>query len=148
MKTIIAFFASCIITVNIASAGENPWGTFSKPVPISTVGWTRHAIEGYALPTSVKPNETIKFYVSVCDSGSEHQNYKIKIFRIPDTTTALYTSSVNTGRFYYLHDSIGGLIGIGDHSRKAVDSRRDVQNTGIQRPSHIPFLQTGRVGCT
>jgi len=123
--------------VTVILGGENPWRLSAKRMSSPTLGWTRSAIEGFALPTSVKPGEEIKFYVSVCDSGSQHQNYKIKIFRIPDITNALYTSSIYTGAFYPLHDANGSVINIGDYSRKAVDFKKGCKQ--YWEPTAISF---------
>ncbi|MCX6138639.1 MAG: T9SS type A sorting domain-containing protein [Ignavibacteriales bacterium] len=103
---------------------ENPNRILSQSAVQTPLAWTRYAIEGYALPTSVKAGETIKLYVSVCDSGTQHTDYRIRIFRLPDTANALYISSVIAGRFYSLHDSVGNPIDIGDYSRRAVDFQK------------------------
>jgi hypothetical protein len=100
--------------------------------------WIRYAIEGYAFPSSIRAGEGLKFYISVCDSGQAHSDYRIRIFRLPDTVNALYVSNVITGRFYPLHDSAGAPIGIGEYSRKAVEFRKGC--TRYWDSTAIPFV--------
>lgn len=124
MKRTILMCTMYLVSASILFCKENPWGTYTKPTETITLAWTRYAIEGYALPTSIKPGETIKIFVSVCDSGAQHKNYTLKIFRVPDTTIAVYTyPNVISGRFYYLHDSTGAPIGLIDYSRRPVEFR-------------------------
>lgn len=122
MKTISLLFTVWLVFVTITLGGENPWRLSAKRATSPTLGWTRSAIEGFALPTSVKPGETIKFYVSLFES--EGQSFTMEIYRIPKIDSSLITPSTHTGAFYPLHDANGSVINLGDYSRKAVDFKK------------------------
>jgi hypothetical protein len=121
-----ALFYFALLLVAATAALGNEFSPAAAPQSVTQIppAWIRYAIEGYAYPSSVSAGEGLKFYVSICDSGAQHSNYRIRIFRLPDTANALYVSPIITGRFYPLHDSVGASIGLGDYSRKAVDFRR------------------------
>lgn len=106
---------------------ENPWGG-SIPSRTDSLAYERYPVEGFAWPTSVKPNETIKFYISIMDLvpliPDSGQGYEMKIFRSPDFGTGqeVYSFPKDRGRFYPLHDSDGVPILPGDTTgRRPVD---------------------------
>ncbi len=96
------------------SGKENPSGILGKLPMAGNLAWERYKIEGFAWPTSVKPGENIKFYVSVMNQGG--QNYQIEIFRIPkqDQADVLWTSATIAGNFYPLRAQNGAYINPGD----------------------------------
>jgi hypothetical protein len=120
----MSFIVLLLTTLDLAYAGsgkENPSGILGKLPLNDNLAWERYKIEGFAWPNSVKPGETIKFYVSVQNQGG--QNYQIQIFRIPrqNETEVLWTSATIAGNFYPMRDQSGNPINPGDYSRKPVD---------------------------
>lgn len=102
------------------------YGTSALDAPATTspLPWTRYAIEGFAFPTSVAAGQTLRFYISVSDSGARGTEYSVAIYRVPDTAKILTTFPVRKGQFYPLHDSAGAPILPGDYARRPVDFRK------------------------
>jgi len=107
------------LLVQADTGKENPWGMLGKSPQAQNRAWIRYPIEGFAWPTSVKPGETIKFYISIKDTLGGH-DYLLRIFRIPDPQVQFISPTIS-GNFYPLRDASGNPIYPGDYSRKPVD---------------------------
>jgi len=109
-----ALLLAALGNAHVVLGQESPWGTMPPPAQVANLAWQRRAIEGFAWPTSIKPGEALKFYVSVMNQGG--QNYQIQIFRIPEQADnqAQWTSSTLTGSFYPLRAQNGAYIYPGD----------------------------------
>ena len=96
-----------------------------EPSTTGALAWERYPVEGFGLPSSVKPGETITFYTSVMDldttNASTGQPYQIQIYRLPNQTNALWTSQNIAGHFYPFRAADGTPIYPGNTSKRPVD---------------------------
>lgn len=121
-----AFFlflpAHCLLAGTVGK--EHPTGLFSQSSVDPIFAWRRYAVEGFAWPASVRPGETIKFYVSTMAINGD-STYDLQIFRVPNVDVTAETSFYNiTGKFYPLRDVQNNPIYPGDYSRKPVDFKK------------------------
>ncbi len=93
------------------SKKEDPNGIIARNASVPRyAAWFRNYIEGFAWPQSVKPGETINFYVSM--DTSLGNNYDMYILRVPhqNMQDTLKRFLNLTGHFFPLHDASGTPI--------------------------------------